>query len=109
MRLPRVRFTVRRMMVAVTLVAILLAVVIRRRDYCLRMAARYAQEEARTRSDLQSARALGPAMLAVHVAAQHGELRRRYQRAASRPWEPLPDDPFLNDPPGSSRFDQTNP
>jgi hypothetical protein len=61
MRLPRVRFTVRQAAVVMTLAALLLAVVIcpliRRGDYRLRMAARHAEEEARTRSDERSARA----------------------------------------------------
>ena len=102
MRLPRVRFTVRQVMVAMTLAAVMLAVVIRRRDHCSRMAARHAQEEARARSDYQSARAIGPVLLALEIAHRHAELRSKYQRAASRPWESLPDDPYLNDRPGGA-------
>src|SRR5262245_9444994 len=101
MRFPRLRFTLRQVMVAVTLVAVLLAAGIRRRDYCLRMAARHAQDEARGRAVLRSARAIATALLAANVVDNHAELRSRYQWAASRPWESLPDDPSLNEPPGT--------
>src|SRR4051812_48925187 len=100
MRLPRGRFTVRQVMVVVTLIAVLLAVVIRRRDYCLRMAARHTQEAASARAELRSARTALAARMALEVASRHAELRSRYQRVASRPWESLPDDLSRNDPPG---------
>jgi hypothetical protein len=96
-RLP-VRFTVRQMMVAVTLVAVLLGVVIRRRDYCLRMAARHAQEEARVRFDRQSARSRLVLLSAFAIEERHAALRSAYQRVAARPWESLPDDPYLDEP-----------
>ena len=97
MRFPRVRFTVRQVLVAVALLAVLLAVVIRRRDYCLRMAARHAQQEARERADSWSTRSARSALNArMAVAARHAELSSRYRRVASRPWESLPDDPYLN-------------
>jgi hypothetical protein len=96
MRFPRVRFTVRRVLVAVAWIAILLAVtgpLLRRRDYCLRMAARHAEAEARARAAMRSQRS------AIGAAPRHAELRSKYQRVAARPWESLPDDPFLPDPP----------
>src|SRR4051812_31590545 len=100
MRPLRVRFTIRQAMVALTLVAVLLAVVIRRRDYCLRMAARHAQQESRERADSRLTRSVSSALTArMAVAARHAELSSRYRRVVTRPWESLPDDPSLNDPP----------
>lgn len=62
MRLPRVRLTARPASVAVTLAAVLLAVVIcpliRRRDHRSSMAVGREQEEARARSDERYARAM---------------------------------------------------
>jgi hypothetical protein len=95
MRFPRVRFTVRRVLVAVACIAVLLAVtrpLLRRRDYCLRMAANHAEAEAH----LAAMRSLRSA---INAAPRHAELRSKYQRVAARPWESLPDDPFLPDPP----------
>ena len=98
MRVPRVRFTVRRVLLTVAWMAVLLAVIVpllRRRDYCLRMTARHAQNETQARSDSQSARAIGEALLALEAAHLHTEVRSKYQRVASRPWEALPEDPFV--------------
>jgi hypothetical protein len=93
MRFLRVRFKVRQVMVGVALLAVLLAPVMWRRDYCLRMATRHAREEARARSEMRSARTVGAQQIALITAIQHGWLRSRYQRVATRPWESLPDDP----------------
>jgi hypothetical protein len=96
MRFSRVRFTVRRVLVAVAWIAVLLAVTgpfLRQRDYCLRMAARHAEAEASERAAMWNQRS------AIHAALLHTKLRLEYQRIASRPWESLPDDPFLPDPP----------
>ena len=96
MRLPRLRFTVRQAMIAVTLVAVLLAVVMRRRDYCLTMAARHTQQEETARAAGRVARSKLVALRAWVVAGRHAELRWKYQQVASRPWKPLPDDPYLD-------------
>jgi hypothetical protein len=107
-RLP-VRCTVRQMMVAVALVAILLGVVIRRWNYCLRMAAWHAQEEARVQFDRQSARSRLVLFSAFFIEERHAALRSAYQRVAARPWESLPDDPYLDKPVSSNPIDPNSP
>ncbi len=102
MGLPRLRFTVRRMMIAVAVVAVGLAVVVgwTRSVFCLKRAAWHAVHEARLRADgrmLASHSLLIRANLADSDAAEHARLRARYQYVASRPWEPLPDDPLFGE------------
>ena len=95
MRFRRVRFTVRRVLVAVVWIAVLLAVtgpLLRRRDYCLRMAARPAEAEARARAAMRSHRARAgefrlALMVSVHFvlrASACGTLGREPRNPGSR-------------------------
>lgn len=89
----RVRFKVWQVMAIAALVAVLLAPIIWRQNFCLRMAAMHAQEELAARAQVLRVKTLFEQQLALFVAQQHAGLRSRYQRVAFRPWEPLPDDP----------------
>ena len=105
MGLPRLRFTVRRMMVAVAVVAVLLGAFsqLRRASYCMDRAARHVAQEARLRDEgrmLASNTLLIAANLADARADEHARLSSIYQYVAFRPWVPLPDDPFLDDTSG---------
>ena len=106
MRLPRVRFTVRRMMVAVAVMAALLAGV----AWCRGMirAARDHRERAllnRSQEQLQRqivasvdlfvepGEAPGAARGAAALAAHYESLGLKYERAALYPWLPVEPDP----------------
>ena len=97
MRLPRVRFTVRCMMVAVAVVAVVFGGV------HLRQRANLYREKARQHAQMESIIAavyalsippdpqLAPLNAARHT--YHAAMRAKYDRAASRPWEYVPPDP----------------
>jgi hypothetical protein len=108
MHVPRPRFTVRQIMIAVAFVA----VVVRRRDYCLSRAAWHARREASRRADEQWTQ-FTTLMIAHNLtqadANEHARLRSMYETIASRPLEPLPDDPFLKEPPGENPFELNSP
>src|SRR5271163_982343 len=100
MRVPRARLTVLGMMIAVAIVAAVFGV-IRRTNYCLSRAAFHARwDESRREDERQSARhtLVIAANLAQADAEEHARWRSMYQKLAWRPWEPLPDDPFLKEP-----------
>ncbi len=108
MRLPRVRFTLRRMMVAVAVVAVLLAFSITweklHREDLIRLAyQRKANHHAMMEKDLY----LGISIIEKHSsgddkkamevkrsyrewAERHAEFKRKYERAAAHPPELLP-------------------
>jgi hypothetical protein len=112
MSFPRVRFTVRRMVVAVaTIVAILCAETMRQRGatqqlrdrYLLRAeTSRMLSREFRIAYETKSGNVFtiphGPVIAATPalrlIWAQHYEcLASKYELAASRPWEPVPPEP----------------
>jgi hypothetical protein len=104
MSFPRLRFTVRRLMVAVAVVAVLLGAfsLLRRASYCMDRAAWHAAQEARLRDEgriLASDTLLIAANLADPRADEHARLSSMYQHVAFRPWESLPDDPFREETP----------
>jgi hypothetical protein len=101
MKLPRVRFTVRRLMVAVAAVGLIVGLGVegeRRRE-------RFRQEAIRhyvIRSDGESARRVWaqlPTVFPERVAAikawlsYHDRMARKYERAARFPWRPVAADP----------------
>ena len=100
MRLPRVRYTVRRMMVVVLIVAIMLAihVTLQRRRVRFEQLSRYHIQSIRIESscswapyepeesDVLSDKALWQAIW-------HAKLSRKYSEAARRPWLPVSPDP----------------
>jgi hypothetical protein len=100
MRLPRTRFTIRRMMVVVAVFALLLgAVAIVRRQAHLQRLADY---HAKMAWQLQSSHGtvIRPNGAFVHVpltpqrlADYHEDLARKYERAARYPWLPVEPDP----------------
>jgi hypothetical protein len=109
MRLPRFRFTVRRLMVAMAIVALLLGGGIlgrRSLDY-RRLAAFHEQMEqrkeravrgieilARAANDpADAAAARRDAAYEAQIGRHHAALKAKYLRAASRPWLPVPPDP----------------
>ena len=130
MRLPRVQFTVRRMMVSVAVVAVLVANVELMRRHVVSRA--LATKHAAMQAELEAARRLaeerakwvellaergeveaptsfplidplaGATTLSevralstryAKQAAYHAQLRRKYERAAARPWLPIEPDP----------------
>src|SRR5918998_6189285 len=114
MRLPRFRLTLRRLMVAVAAVAISIASGIEanrlwrlRDDYRARVAyhTRRENEERQNLSVIEYVRNEGieehPRTPVIEEVARlrveyHADLKQKYQRAATRPWEsvqPDPDDP----------------
>jgi hypothetical protein len=117
MRFPRVRLTVRRMMVAVAGVATVLWVV-ERRERFKRTALGHSTEVNRVFTDLELVLV---ATVAQHESDEHAAERQRltyplvrfrryhyrmvdkYERAASRPWLPVASDP--PPPPKPSRDD----
>ncbi len=109
MRLPHVRLTVRRMMIAVAIAAAVLGVVRlwQRRDYCLRRATLHARWETVRRADEQSL-AQNTLFIAANLAQadadEHARLSSLYQRIAYRPWEAMPDEPLLEEPSDDSPF-----
>src|SRR4051794_8604286 len=106
MRLPRVRFTVRRVMFVVAIVALILggtAEGVRRRERFRRKA----QEYARTSNDLYlrgfyfgKETTFGPSPAEVRISdeyerrsIQYQRLSEKYERAARSPWLPVEPDP----------------
>ena len=120
MRVPRVRFTVRRMMVAVAVVAAVLAVSPFPQRYANyhRKALEHARLAGVSRENTKvqlaawpehpEVRALLDASAAEweRLAAWHADLAQKYSHAASCPWESVPLDPRLplSVPPLSVRF-----
>ncbi len=87
MRLPRVRFTVRTMMAAVVVVAILMAWLYDwsgRRERCYEIASREAAFAGEYRDNAHG----DPDML--RIAAWHDHMRQTFENSANRPWEPIP-------------------
>jgi hypothetical protein len=107
MRVPRMRFTVRRIMVAAAVVAVLLAVApFRQRSATYhRKALEHSRLVGVSRENAQvqlaawpehpEVRALMEASAAEfeRLAVWHADLAEKYRRAASRPWEMMPLDP----------------
>jgi hypothetical protein len=100
--LPRVRFTVRRLMIAVAVLALLLgATAIRQRRAHFQSLADYHAVQAR---HIQSSHGsmIRPGGTLVHVplgspsrAAYHKDMAIKYEHAASRPWMTVEPDPPL--------------
>ena len=109
MRLFRVRFTIRRIMAAVVLVAVLLTLgrMWVRRAYCLQQAKWHSVQEAGFRSEsdgfeheARDMRSAGDFVAAKQLEAQSMEyrhesehqarLKRAYEHISSHPWLPLP-------------------
>jgi hypothetical protein len=109
MRWPRVRFTIRRIMAAVALVALLLTLgrMWVRRAYCLQQAKWHSVQEAGFRGESRgfeeeavNARKVGDFRYAKESEAQAVEyrrasedqarLKRAYEYVSSHPWLPLP-------------------
>ena len=89
MRLPSVRFTVRRMMVAVAFFGLVLASAIeaqRRREGFLRIA------DFHERQSPYSYPGYYPVPIRP-MSEWHEQMGRKYHRAASRPWLPVEPDP----------------
>jgi hypothetical protein len=120
MRLPRVRFTVRRLMVAVAILAVVFGVTLesirlgRRWAYYHRRAAYYEQSEelfrfigrgerqaAASTSGQAAKRSLQQAAECELRVPFYAELKRRHRYAEWRPWTSLPPDP---DPPSSPQM-----
>jgi hypothetical protein len=114
MRLPRVRFTVQQMMVAVMILAGALALPLeaRRRSERFQRRARYHEQafvyliEEEAGGPIECATGLTPsdieeiyrdrgreAWLALNAARYHERLSEKYDDAAKRPWLPVPPDP----------------
>jgi hypothetical protein len=86
-RLPRVRFTVRTMMVTVAIVSLLMVWSYdwsARRERCLDIASRHASLAAEYRRNAKG----GQGML--KIAAWHDHMKQIFEDAANRPWEPIP-------------------
>jgi hypothetical protein len=109
MRLPKLRFTLRLMMVAVAVVALILTIeALRRRSFafereaekCKAQAFTYramAQKLERVSARLHEPKLAQDAQLKWQVVAYFERMERKYQRAAERPWlsvemETAPDD-----------------
>jgi hypothetical protein len=99
MRLPRVRFTVRRLMVAVAIVALCLpawSFWARRDERYLEFAIK-AMKHNTLAEAYETGRPLGSLRERARVnpckAAYHATLARKYEYAASHPWLPVAPDP----------------
>ncbi len=95
MRVPRVRQTLRRLMVSVLVIAVALWWCIGRPARFLRIAAYHeAQWRGHTTTEY---RRLGTGIALIQTTTPRGEWHKliaaRYKRAASWPWRPLPPDP----------------
>jgi hypothetical protein len=98
MRLPRVRFTIMRSMLAVAFIAVLIGVVSegarwrRRREYAMYWAGFHAHLE----STIQSGCRPGcPHSVDSNPRSDyHAQLRREYERAVRYPWAGFPVDPL---------------
>jgi hypothetical protein len=103
MKLPRVRFTVRRMMVAVAVVAlpILAGITLQRRSHYRWVAGEFARREQVVKlltdpttlvvKDLTGAEV---AVINSRHADYYTRMREKYERAAQRPWRIVGPDPF---------------
>lgn len=94
-RLPRVRFTVRRMMVGVAIVALILVgsrIVWLRHRY-RNLAQSYDVKEFALAFGVQDERVSVESVRAWKKIEYYAALKRKYERAASRPWVPVPPDP----------------
>jgi hypothetical protein len=121
MRLPRVRFTVRRMMIAIATLAVVLAGFLeairlkRQRDVILEMPAKHSQAEQFNLAIERFARAVVLSKMKVHsveeimgihaeTATYYATLKRKYLGPANRPWWPVKPDPLPTDPVGRGRY-----
>ncbi len=86
MPLPRVRFTVRRMMVAVAVAACIFCLIERRRRFLI-IVGRLRMPDARF------LRHPGDADYVLRLARWHDELQAKYEFAAAHPWLPVAPDP----------------
>jgi hypothetical protein len=109
MRLPRVRFTVRRMMVAVAAVAVATSLGIswQRRQHFLRITVGFALRESAVQGQVLSSSRSLPRSLQLHVydgngttwtvrpsnATYYAMMREKYDRAARYPFLPVAPDP----------------
>lgn len=102
MRFPRVQFTVRRMMLAVAVSAMLMGTARAGWHcyYCVRMAEVHAWMGAMGYGRCGMERPTAEEELAYKehnrkLAGYHARIEKKYRRAAWRPWEPiLPDPPY---------------
>jgi hypothetical protein len=83
MQLPRPRFTVRRMMVAVAILGLSLGFLAERRARFLRVAAQH-----KSQTDWPWAFHLPPGVVSYDI-----EMQLKYERAARYPWLPVEPDP----------------
>jgi hypothetical protein len=101
MKLPRLRFTVRRLMVAVAVISLMLgAETARRRWYYLKGEAGFARQARNFKRYASQSRARGEHHLAeIHEAEANrmDRLSREYRRAANTPWSPPPENELLPD------------
>ena len=110
MRVPRPSFRLWHVMIAVAAVAIV-AMAVKRASYCMDRAAWHARREANRRADIDWM--LGTSLvissnLAEDRANEHAQLRMMYERAAWRPWEPMPVDRFVGEPEVDYSFETKN-
>ena len=102
MRVPRVRFTVRRLMVAVALLSLLLGLVARR-ERLLRLSTYHAEQSHRTMIVQQSnlpvavdsagAHQPGAYLSTTPRSEWHARMSMKYQTAARYPWLPVESGP----------------
>ena len=93
MPIPRPRFTVRRLMIAVAVVAVLLGVVVglkRRSDRFRAIALRYA---AKHKEDRMAYDVVADEGRFLRRYDYHLSMQRKYEMATERPWLPVPPDP----------------
>ena len=98
MRVPRMRFTVRWMMAAVTVVGSVCwsAVMVVRRETYLEEASQHEVNEKVYRGELPTCFNIGTMTERLVVAEFHARLKQKYERAARYPWlfvAPDPPDP----------------
>ena len=87
MRLPRVRFTVRTMIVTVAIVGVLIGWSYdwsARRERCFDIASRHASVAAEYRMNAKGDQGM------LRIAAWHDHMNQMFENAANRPWEPIP-------------------
>jgi hypothetical protein len=87
MRLPRVRFTTRAIMIAVAVVAVLLMCFYDRsthRERCYDIASRHASLSTEYRRNARGSDDM------LKIATWHDHMRRMFENAANRVWEPVP-------------------
>jgi hypothetical protein len=105
MHIGRFRLTVRRLMIGIALVALLAGAesMRRRRAYCLQVLQSLSNNELMLRNDDPESRASrsiasrylkhGKPMGTDEALAEIARVKPGYERAASRPWLPIPTDP----------------